>query len=37
MKKAEAGNMITYLQQHSHDYNEELIKNIMFKLLQSLK
>lgn len=37
MQKAGAGNMIDYLQQHASDYNEELIKNIIYKVLQSLK
>ena len=37
MQKAGAGNMKGYLQQHSQDYSEELIKNIIYKVLQSLK
>lgn len=37
MQKAGAGNMINYLQEHASDYNEELIRNIIFKVLLSLK
>lgn len=29
--------MINYLQEHASDYNEELIRNIIFKVLLSLK
>lgn len=37
MQKAEAGNMMDYLQLHAEDYSEELIKKIIFKVLQNLK
>lgn len=37
MHKARAGNMKDYLMLHATDYNEEFIKNIIFKVLQNLK
>lgn len=37
MQKAGAGNMREYLQQHVADYGEELIKNIIWKVILSLK
>jgi serine/threonine protein kinase len=37
LQKAEAGNMLNYLKHHAQDYNEELIKNIIFKILQNLR
>jgi calcium/calmodulin-dependent protein kinase I len=37
MQKAEAGNMLDYLQFHADDYNEEFIKTIIFKTLINLK
>jgi hypothetical protein len=33
MHKARAGNMKDYLMLHATDYNEEFIKNIIFKVL----
>lgn len=37
MHKAGAGNLISYLQEHAADYNEELIRNILHKVLNNLK
>jgi calcium/calmodulin-dependent protein kinase I len=36
-QKAAAGNMMNYLRLHAENYNEDLIKNLIFKILHNLK
>lgn len=36
MQKAEAGNMLDYLHEHQSDYNDELVRYIMLRVLENL-